>query len=63
VFLAAINETEKGICTLEIKPDTGDELRDLVPVTANANRSFVENLECGGSRRKVDVEIRDYIRI
>jgi hypothetical protein len=63
VFLAAINETEKGICTLELKRNTGDELRDLALVTGDANRSFLENLEWGGSRRKVDVEIRDYIRI
>jgi len=33
VFLAAINEAEKGICALELKRKTGDELRDLRGVT------------------------------
>jgi hypothetical protein len=30
VFLAAINETEKGICTLELKRRSGDPTRDLL---------------------------------
>jgi hypothetical protein len=63
VFLAAINETEKGICALELKRKTGDELRDLRAARRDADRSFVEGLEWGGPRRKVDVKIRNYFRI
>jgi hypothetical protein len=63
VLLAAINQTEKGICTLELKRKTGDELRDLRPVSSDANRSFIEKLEWGGSRRKVKVKKRNYFRI
>jgi hypothetical protein len=63
VFLAAINHAEKGICTLEMKRETGDELRDLLPVSVDADGSFVRSLEWGQSRRKVDVEIRDDYRI
>ena len=58
VFLAAIKDTEKAICTLELKRKTGDPLRDLLPVSRGANCSFLERLEWGGSRRKIDVEIR-----
>ena len=63
VYLAAINETEKGICTLELKRRTGDPPRDLLPFSSDANYSFLERLEWGGSRRKVDVQITDEIRI
>jgi hypothetical protein len=63
VFLAAINEAEKGICGLELHRTTGDELRDLLPVSSDTDCSFLRHLEWGGSRRKVDVEIRDYFRI
>jgi len=63
VFLAAINETEKGICTLELKRRTGDPPRDLLPFSGDANCSLLERLEWGGSRRKVDVQITDEIRI
>jgi hypothetical protein len=63
VFLAAINETEKGICALELKRKTGDELRDLRPVRSDADLSFVESLEWGGSRRKFKVKKRNYFRI
>jgi hypothetical protein len=63
VFLAAINETEKGVCTLELKRRTGDPPRDLLPFSSDANCSLLERLEWGGARRKVDVEIRDEIRI
>jgi hypothetical protein len=58
VFLAAIKDTEKSICTLKLTRRTGDPLRDLLPVSGEANCSFLEHLEWGGSRRKIDVEIR-----
>jgi hypothetical protein len=58
VFLAAIKDREKGICTLELTRRTGDPLRDLLPVSREANGSFLERLEWGGFRRKIDVEIR-----
>jgi hypothetical protein len=63
VFLAAINATEKGICALELKRKTGDALRDLRPVSSDADRSFVESLEWGGRRRKVKVKKRGYFRL
>ena len=63
VFLAAINETEKGICTLELKRRSGDPPRDLLPVSSDADTSFVETLEWGGARRKVNVQITNEIRI
>ena len=63
VFLAAINETEKGICALELKRRTGDPPRDLLPVSDDADTSFVETLEWGGVRREVDVQITNEIRI
>jgi len=63
VFLAAINHAEKGICTLELKRETGDELQDLLPASGDADSSFLQSLEWGRSRRKVDVEIRDDYRI
>lgn len=63
VFLAAINETEKGICTLELKRRTGDPPRDLLPVSSDADSSFVESLDWGGSRHKADVKITDQIWI
>jgi hypothetical protein len=63
VFLAAINETEKGICTLELKRRTGDPPRDLLPLSSDANCAFLEGLDWGGSRHKVDVEITDQIWI
>jgi hypothetical protein len=63
VFLAAINETEKGICTLELKRRSGDPPRDLLPVSSDADTSFVETLEWGGVRRKVNVQITNEIRI
>ena len=64
VFLAAINDSEKGLCILELKRGTGDPLRDLLPVSSSdANYSLLERLEWGGARRKVDVEIRDETRI
>jgi hypothetical protein len=58
VFLAAIKDTEKSICTLELIRRTGDPLRDLLPVGSNANRPFLEHVNWGGDRRKVDVAIR-----
>jgi hypothetical protein len=58
VVLAAIKDTEKGICTLELTRRTGDPLRDLLPVGSNANWSFLEHVNWGGDRRKVDVAIR-----
>jgi hypothetical protein len=63
IFLAAINETEKGICALELKRRSGDPPRDLMPVSSNADTSFVETLEWGGVRRKVNVQITNEIRI
>jgi hypothetical protein len=59
LFISGFNETEKGICALELKRHTGDPVRDLLPVsdvTDDANR-ILELLEWGGSRRKVDVRI------
>jgi hypothetical protein len=63
VFIAAINATEKGICALELKRRTGDPPRDLLPVSDDADTSFVETLEWGGVRREVDVQITNEIRI
>jgi hypothetical protein len=63
VFLAAINEREKGICAVELKRGTGDPLRDFLPVHSDAICSFLERLEWGGTRRKVAVEIMDEIRV
>jgi hypothetical protein len=63
VFLAAINETEKGICTLELKRRSGEPPRDLLPLSSDANGAFLERLDWGGSRQKVDVEITDQIWI
>jgi hypothetical protein len=63
IFLAAINETEKGICALELKRRSGDPPRDLLPVSSDADTSFVETLEWGGVRRKVNVQITNEIRI
>ena len=63
VFLAAINGTEKGICTLELKRRTRDPLRDLQPVSRDAERSFLERVKWGATRRNIDVEIRNGIRL
>ena len=61
VFITAINATEKGICTLELKRRTGDPPRDVLAESSDADSSFVGSMEWGGSRRRVDVEIRDFI--
>jgi hypothetical protein len=58
VFLAAIKDTEKSICALELRRRTGDPLRDLLPAGSNANWSFLEHVNWGGERRRVDVAIR-----
>ncbi len=63
VLIAAINATEKGICALELKRRTGDPPRDLLPVSDDADTSFVETLEWGGVGREVDVQITNEIRI
>jgi hypothetical protein len=63
VFLAAINNAEKGICALELDRRTRDPLRDLQPVSSDADRSFLERVKWGATRRNVDVEIRDGLRL
>jgi ribosome maturation protein Sdo1 len=60
VFLLAINDTQKGICALRLRRDTGDPQRDLLPIAdmgLDADCSIVESFEWGGARRKVDVRV------
>jgi hypothetical protein len=64
VFLLAINDTEKGICAMQLRRDTGDPLRDLLPIadiSLDADCLIVESFEWGGTRRKADVRVSDEI--
>ena len=64
IFLLAINDTEKGICAMQLKRDTGDPLRDLLPIAdmcLDADCSIVDSFEWGGTRCKVDVRVSDEI--
>jgi hypothetical protein len=64
VFLLGIDGNEKGICAFELKRGTGDPRSDLIPIPEmriDPDCAPVEALEWGGSRRRVDVAVRDYV--
>jgi hypothetical protein len=66
IFLLAINDTEKGICALKLRRNTGDPTRDLLPIadmSLDADCSIVESLEWGRAKRKVDVRVSDEITL
>jgi|SRR5579862_656935 len=66
LFLFAINDTEKGICALELKRETTNPVNDLVPIpemSHDPDCSRIASFEWGATRRRVPVEARDYITI
>jgi hypothetical protein len=64
VFLLAINDTEKGICAMQLRRNTGNPPTDFLPIpdmSLDADCSIVQSFEWGGARRKADVRVSDDI--